>query len=331
MTGPGGRLVSRRTLLLGVGGVASTWPTAGCSGGTSPPAPPIVLAGGSRSGVYDQYARAWSAAAGRRSPLRVLSTTGSVANIKLLRTGETALAFSALDAAGQALGGSSPIEALAKLYDDYMHLVVLGTSRIRTIADLHGRRVCVGAASSGTTLIADRLLAAAGIDPHAGIVRSQLVLDESVRELESGQIDALFWSGGLPTMAVATLAADRTRVVTPDAPDPPVRLIDLADQARVLRVRYGTTYRIGVIPGHTYAGVTTPVSTLAVPNVLLTTDRLPDAEGLRLTRLLFADAPRIAKTVPVAAQLDPHTAIYTQPVPLHSGALRYYRSVAIDV
>jgi len=317
--------VRRRSLLLG-GGLGAL-----VSGGCAPhrkrdDTGGIVVASGNMSGVYYSYAHAWAAVTGADPRLRVLSTTGSVQNTLLLSIGTADIAFCAIDAAAQAVTnpqGPNRIAALGRLYDDYMHLVVLGGSPIRTISDLRGRRVCVGAVSSGTTLIGDRLLTVSGLDPDRDIVRSQLSLDQSVNALRAGTIDAFFWSGGLPTGAVETLCAQQVAA--------PVRLIDLAAATRKLRTSFGTWYRIGVIPGHTYTGITTAVSTLAVPNVLLTTAGRSTASASALTRSLFDDASRIGRTVPVADALNRHIAIFTQPVPLHPGAIAYYRSVAVDI
>ena len=94
----------------------------------------------------------------------VLATSGSMENLRLVADGRATLAFTAADAAAEAaLGGPPfghrlPIAALARVYDDYMHLVVPASSRVRSIAQLDGRTVSVGPSGSGTRLIAERLL-----------------------------------------------------------------------------------------------------------------------------------------------------------------------------
>ncbi len=319
--------MNRRRLLLATAalGVAAA---GGCRPGSDRdggfPRSPIVTAAGSTVGVYYQYANAIAGLARPRfGPMDVLPTTGSVDNLLRLHSGQATLAFTAADAATDALGGTPPdppipIRAIAKLYDDYIHLVVPQESTATAITDLHGRRVSVGAAGSGTALIADRLLAAAGIDPHAGIQRLQLPLDDSAQALATGTIDAFFWSGGLPTVAITGLDAHR-----------PVRLLDLRTPAGLLRSRFGTCYRIGVIPPGTYQPQPKPVPTLAVPNLLVALDTQPDEAIYNLADFIFANAPALGAAVPVAAELDRHTALYTEPIPLHNGALAYYRQEEI--
>ena len=92
------------------------------------------------------------------------------------------------------------------LYTNYTHLVALGSSNIRSIADLRGQVVSTGSPGSGTEIIAVRVLRAAGLDPDGDVTRQGLGVSESAGALKDGKIAAFFWSGGLPTAAVQDLA-----------------------------------------------------------------------------------------------------------------------------
>src|SRR4029434_1873138 len=133
-----------------------------------------------------------------------------------MQVGKVDLAFTLADTLAEAVRGSGPFKAtgpvgsvrtLAVLYTNYTHIVVRKGSGIRSIADLKGRSVSVGAPGSGTELIADRILSAAGIDSRRDITRYALSVTESAGSLKDGKIEALFWSGGLPTAAIRELAA----------------------------------------------------------------------------------------------------------------------------
>jgi TRAP transporter TAXI family solute receptor len=142
-----------------------------------------------------------------------------------------------------------------------------------------------------------------------------LSLDDAVVAIAQRRIDAFFWSGGLPTAGVTELA--RTL---------PIRLIDLGDVAERLRERYGSAYRVGRFPSGAYPGITVAVSTVAAPNYLVAPAGAPDHVVHQVTELLFAGAPEFSRRVPQAGRLNRGTAIFTTPIPLHPGALRYYRS-----
>lgn len=287
-----------------------------------PPGEVRLLTGGTQ-GVYYAFGHeiARVARAGLPdAPVTAVSTSGSVDNLRGAASGDRVVAFSALDAAAEAVRGSGPfreplpVTALARVYDDYLHVVARRDGGPASLADLRGRRVSLGALGSGTALIARRVLDAAGIAP--GDLRvSQLGIDDSLAALARDEIDAFFWSGGLPTAAVADLAGEV-----------PIALLPVVEPVRVLRETGLAVYRPATVPAEEY-GLTAPVDTLAVPNVLVV--RADADAGLveALTRLLFERRADISATVPLAGALDRRSAVFTSPLDLHAGALAYYRAV----
>nr|WP_269205061.1 TAXI family TRAP transporter solute-binding subunit [Motilibacter aurantiacus] len=283
----------------------------------------LVIATGGVKGVYFEYGRAVAALA--ESELdgvsaRVEPTTGSVENIRGLVAGRFTVAFSASDVAADAVRGRPPftaplpLQALGRIYDDYVHLVVPASSPAQSVRDLVGQRVSLGSPGSGTEVIADRVLAAAGLS-RDDVRERHLSLSDSADALRAGRLDAFFWSGGLPSGGVTELAASL-----------PIRLLPLGDAAEQLRERYGASYRTARTPAATYRGVE-PVETIAIANYLLTRPDAPAGLVEGLTRLLFDLRDDLARDVPLAARLDRGAAIFTEPVPLHAGAERYYRRV----
>lgn len=311
----------RRTILL-----AGLWLSGGCAlagNGVGYHEGPLPIATGPADGVYYRYGRRLAQWIDRRVPgvrPSVDATTGSVDNLHRLGSGRDGLAFVAADAAGTAVSRAredAPIRALARLYDDYIHLVVAGFSELRSIEDLRGRRVSVGAQGSGVELVAGRVLAAAGLDGSRNVQQVRLGLQDSAAALLDGRIDAFFWSGGLPTTGI-TKVAERFSL----------RLISLGGLAPEIRRRFGPYYRAATIPQGTYANVD-EVQTLALANYLVAPTSLDDGVIYRVTEILIHDRDAIAAGVPSAELLDVRVAIQTDPVPLHPGALRYYRSVKL--
>ncbi|MCZ2262826.1 TAXI family TRAP transporter solute-binding subunit [Isoptericola sp. QY 916] len=280
----------------------------------------LTVATGGSTGIYHAYGTALAQVLEDRYdvPVVVDESGGSVENLDSLDAGTAQVAFSAADAARDAVAGEGefdePLEvrALARVYDDFLHLVVPAGSRVRTIDDLRGRRVSLGAPQSGTALIAHRLLMAADV-PAEDLTDVSLGLDGSIEALRAGEIDAFFWSGGLRTPGLTALADDV-----------PVRLVPLGDLVEDVRSRYGSGYRHGIVPEGIY-GSSRAVETLAVPNFLMVRADMPDAEARTLVSTLFDARGQIAEQVPSAANLDRVRAIFTDPVELHPGALRYYR------
>lgn len=313
-------LLARRSLLRGASGVlalGATGALAGCARDAA--GERVALATGAPPGVYHRLGAAladvWRTDLGARTSL--LDSQGSVDNVGMLAAGRADVAFCALDVAVDgAVNGARPtrpLQALARMHDDAIHVVVRADSDIRRLVDLRGRRVSVGAPNSGVLVIAPRLLATVGLFAESDLVASQAGLGDSITALQSGAIDAFLWSGGVPTTGVEQLAR---RV--------PLRLVDLTEQIDALRRAY-PVYDVTTVPARTY-GLAEPVTTVSVRNVLLTTARMAGATARGLTRVLLDRIDALAAADPAGRSIDPRTAIGSQPVPLHPGAREAYRA-----
>lgn len=285
--------------------------------------PQIVVAAGGVQGVYYSYGAALAAELNRRTgqPIAsVLDTGGSIDNLRRLRNGDVTLAFTAADAAMDAVDGKAPfrepvsLRAIGRIYDDYIHLVAAADSTIHRIEDLRGKTVSLGPPGSGTALIARRLLGLRDV-AESEVADASLSIDDSVDAFRRGSIDAFFWSGGLPTSSLTELARS-----------PGFRLVPLGELAPTMRSKYGYAYRAATIPQATYQQVgDTP--TLAVPNYLVTLATTSDALVYGVTRVLFEQKDALAAAVPPARSLNSRSAIFTRPVPIHQGAQRHYREI----
>ena len=288
---------------------------AGCpSSDGGVPAGQLRIATGSPGGVYYIYGRGIAEAVRRRIPElkpTVLETAASRQNLRLVSTGEAEIGFAQADTAADAVANWAKVVALARLYDDYLHLVVRKDSTISKLADLVGKRVSIGAQESGTVGTTRRLL---GVGQVTGIREQLLGLDDSAAALEAGTIDAFFFSGGLPVGRVRELAG---RV--------PLKLVPIGQYAGDLRAKFGQYYAEHTVPESTYG--LPPVRTIGIPNYLVVSADMPEQTGYALTRLLFDEQPELAKAHPVAARLNPREAIYTHPLALHPGAERYFREI----
>jgi TRAP transporter TAXI family solute receptor len=286
----------------------------------------LSIATGNTTGVYYQlggaYARVISSNTDHKA---TASETGaSVQNIQLLTAGKQDIAFSLLDTAADAVNGKGafqgrpqPIEALTALYPNVTQVVVRDGSGIDTIAEMKGKRVSTGSPQSGTEVIANRLLQASGLDPEKDVKRQRLALDKTVDSMKDGSIDALFWSGGLPTPGIKDLFTTRKGKV---------RLLDLSRLRRELNQQYGNFYEAGTIPADTYGAG--EVRTIRVTNVLLVKKGFDPALAERLVRELFDHRADLEAASPAAKDIRIETATQTQPVPLNRGAEKGLRALA---
>ncbi|RKN19076.1 TAXI family TRAP transporter solute-binding subunit [Micromonospora musae] len=279
----------------------------------------VGIATGNSTGVYYVVGNALAGqlpdATGGRLSGTAAETGASVQNIEQLVAGQYDVAFSLFDTAVNAVQGkesftaAQPVQALARIYDNYTQVVVRNDAGISSVADMRGKRISTGSPKSGTEVIAHRLLQAAGLDPAKDIQAQRLDLTKTVEGMKDGSIDAFFWSGGLPTGGVTdlfTTAGDRVRFldITPLLP----KMAEL-----------NPAYQAGTIGRDAYrTAADTP--TIVVPNVLLVRTNLDANVACAITRTVFDRKDALAQANPAAKGISLENARRTDPVPLHRGA-----------
>lgn len=308
-------------------GLAACLPPAlaACTGADRPEE--LVVAGGEPGGFYLEFSTLLAAALERHgvaAHARAVATGGSLDNIAELRAGRAAFAVALADAAGQPGGDSAGIAAIGKVYENYVHCVVRKDSGIRELSGLAGRRVAVGQPGSGTSLTTPRLLEAAGLGtsadaavPAAGTAAVEnLGLNDGIAALKAGTVDALFWSGGVPTAAIAAATQEVA-----------LALLDLSSVLPELRRRYGGLYDRVLVPEGSYPGIPA-VWTVGAPNLLLCRRDLDTATVERSVQLLVHSAAELIPQSSLGVQfLSAESLINTAGVPLHPAAANAYRTL----
>lgn len=280
----------------------------------------LAIASGGTTGVYYNYGTHLAEVLSREldADFRLQETEGSVDNLLRIGSGQATFGFAQSDAAANALTGEGifgepiPIRAIARLYDEYVHVVVRRDSDVEDLHDLVGRPVSLGAKNSGVNLVAMRVLEAVGVD-SSSVENLELGPDAAIEALRDGTIDAFFWVGGVPTPGLEQLSKKT-----------PIRLLAIeADTVESLNNDYIGSYRISEFPLGSY-GWETPTMTMTVPNYLVVSRDASPELVRAVTRELFAARTELAQHVPTAALLDRRQAIFTDPIELHPGAIEYY-------
>ncbi|WP_405163546.1 TAXI family TRAP transporter solute-binding subunit [Nocardia sp. NBC_01499] len=280
----------------------------------------VDIATGNATGVYsalgNAYADQISLATDGKVTATATETLASVQNIQQLVAGKYQVAFSLADIAADAVlgigtfdGDKQPVQALSRLYPSYTEVVVRAGSGITSIADLRGKRVSTGSPTSGTEVLARRILRAGGLNPDSDIAVNHLDLPKAVAGMKDGSLDALFFSGGLPTPGITELFAGGKDKF---------RLLDTSGVLAGMRI-LSPVYEVGAIPAATY-GLPEDVPSIVVPNVLLVRDNLDADVACVLTKALFDRKPQLEQANAAAKGIVRDTARDTNPVPLHRGA-----------
>ncbi|HEY8753159.1 MAG TPA: TAXI family TRAP transporter solute-binding subunit [Arthrobacter sp.] len=326
MTGAWRRPPRRTALKAGLAGLAGLLLPAlsACTPTDRPDA--VTVAGGEPGGFYLEFAELLAASLQRHGvagQATALTTGGSLDNLEYLLTGKATFAVALADSAAQrtAAGDATAVglSAIGKVYENYVHCVVRKDSGIRDVAGLAGRTVAVGEPGSGTSVTTPRLLEAAGLSTAAAgpaVTVLNLGLNEGVAALRNQSVDALFWSGGVPTAAIAA-AHD----------DVGLGFLDLSPLLPALRAKYGVFYDRVLIPAGAYEGIPA-VWTVGVANLLLCRSDLDERTVQRTVELLVGHAEELIPRSSLGVQfLSPESLINTAGLPLHPAAAAAYREL----
>jgi TRAP transporter TAXI family solute receptor len=324
------RQLNRRSV-LGLGAAAAAaMVTPGCSRGRSDepaPAGPAKFATGNAGGVYNVYGAGLAKLVSEVTGVAMtpLPTEGSVQNLKLLASGNADIGFSLSDSAldawegapgTQFASGALRFSALARVYDNYVHVVVPTSSDIFFLKDLKDRDVSIGPRNSGTRVVAERILSTAGVKvkpQYYGLETAVQALKDRMRNSKKG-VDALIWSGGLPTKPIQELQSTVG-----------FRLVDIGGTAQKLANQRFGGYVLSSIPPSVYS-LSASVPTLSIPNYLLARRGLSDSWAWWTLNTMFRRQTDLMAIHPEAGSLDARSAIATMPIPLHPAAERWYKN-----
>jgi TRAP transporter TAXI family solute receptor len=278
----------------------------------------ITIATGNSGGVYYVLGGGLAQLISNNTKLRATAaeTGASVQNIQQLVAGNYDVAFSLADTAADAVRGKGSfngkpqkIQALSRIYPNSTQVLVRTDSGINSVADMKGKRISTGSPKSGTEVIANRLLQAAGLKPDTDVQAQRLDLAKTADGMKSGTLDGLVWSGGLPTAQITDITT---------ALKDKVKFLDITPLLPKLK-QVNDVYDQGVIPAAAY-GQPADVPTVVVPNLLLVREDFPANNACALTKLLFDKQAELAKVHPAAKEISKQLATRTEPVPLHPGA-----------
>lgn len=306
------RPISRRAFIL-----TTAVLTAGCI--ASQHRGRLRLAAGEQGGLYLAFAQLLATRLHVRYPeilVDVVATQGSIDNLARLRSADVDMGLSQADIAERDRA-SGPIETapegVARVYEDYLQVVVRDSAAAHQLADLRGLRVSIGPVGSGTAMISGLLFEAAGL--RGQITTPGYVLLDALPRLANDSVDALLWSGGVPTPAIADLNATL-----------PLRMLDLAGPAAAMTHLAAYPYLVSRVPTGDY--VPSGLRSIGVPNLLLCRHDLGEDVVTAVVDVLATDAQQLVPPYVRGLQyLDPPSMIQTGLMPLHPAAAHAYRAL----
>lgn len=259
--------------------------------------------------------------------VNAVSTDGSKANIVGIDYGDYQLATVQSDVMAYAWEGSrsfadegkiQSFRVIGGLYAEAVQLVTMDPN-IKTVADLKGKNVSIGAPGSGVYFNAVDVLTAAGLTEQ-DINAQYQSFGDSADALKDGKIDAAFIVAGAPTPAITELATSANAYLVP---------IDGAVADKLMAdCPFYTVYEI---PANTYKGQTEAVKTVTVKATLIVSADATEDDVYKLTAAIFDNIEGITKEHAKGAELSLQNATDGMTAPFHAGAAKYFKEKGIDV
>ena len=294
----------------------------GLPGGTK-----LVFTTGGAQGTYYGFGGVLAGKVGEKTSTTVTAITsgGSKANIEAMEDGDAQLGFTQSDVGAYAFRGMrlfdekvTSFSTVANLYMEQVQIVTLDPA-IKTVADLKGKNVSVGAAGSGVYFNAVDVLKAYGLDVDKDIKPTYQSFGDSVEALQDGKIDAAFIVAGAPTTAVTSLAATKK-----------VYLVGFDDEHILTLITESPYYSKNVIEKSVY-GTDDDVTTVAVGAVIIANDDVAAADVYNFLYGIFENVDEITAAHAKGAELNLGFAASYTAVPYHPGAVKYFGEKGIKV
>ncbi len=298
------------------------------SGSTDTASSDIRFITGGESGTYYAYGTVLANYATNNAGVNVtaLSGNGSQANVQALQDGDAEMGFCQSDVLAYAAEGTNLFEGngydgfsvVAALYNEQVQIVTCDDN-IKTVADLKGKTVSVGAANSGVYFNVVDVLAAYDmtVDDVEAVYQD---FADSADSLKDGKIDAAFITAGAPTTAITDLSTTK-----------PAHLVGLDDEHVNKLLAASPYYAKDIIKAGTYSGVDEDVTTVAVQAVIIANDTVSEDAIYNFTKSIFDGAEAQADAHAKYAELNLDTAASVTTVGYHPGAAKYFEEQGIEV
>jgi len=248
------------------------------------------------------------------------STGASVANVNMLGDGTIDLATVQNDIAYYAANGTEMfvdkkvdgLKGIASLYPETCQFVTLKASGIKSLSELKGKRVAVGAVGSGVEANVRQILAAYGIS-YDDIDAQYLSFAEGASALKDGNVDVAVLTAGYPTASVQDIAAQN-----------PVRLLPVEEEIADALIAQYPFYTKTVIPAGTYVGFNEPVPSVAVMAMLVAGPTVNEELGYKVTKAIFSHLDRLQAAHAVGKQITRDSVKTGMSLPMNEGAEKYF-------
>ena len=288
-----------------------------------------LMGTGSATGNYYNFGSAVCTVVSQKldgTNITVQATGGSTENARLLGSGDTEFAMIQSDVFSYAHDGielfaGAPVtnfQAVTACYPEMVQIVVRKDSGIKSVADMKGKNICVGAVGSGYEVAARQILGIYGLS-YDDI--NETFADQSTAKngVQDGTFDAMFLCSGFPNANVTELSlTGKIEVLTIDA-----------DHLAKLVEKY-PFYSAFTTPTDDY-NLGHEVTSVAVKCMLVCTDNFSEDAIYTLTKTIYENLSAIQEINSKGNYMSLEAALSGIPSDLHPGARKYYEEKGISI
>ena len=289
----------------------------------------LTFVTGTQTGTYFAFGTVLANYITNNTEVKVtaIAGNGSADNIDALDLEDDQLAFVQNDVAYYAYNGIrfsryegkavTSFRAIASLYTETVQLVTCNPD-IKSVEDLKGKNVSIGASGSGVYFNAMDFLAAYDLT-EADINPQYLSFGDSTEALKDGKIDAAFVVSGAPTTAVADLFSSKQGY-----------LVSLDEEHIAKLQEISSAYTKSIISAGTYTGQAEDTVTVGIKATIIANKEVSDDEAYTIVKTIFEGKEEITASHAKGAELDLEYAS-TCGLPYHPGAAKYFAEQGFTV
>ncbi|UTJ07495.1 TAXI family TRAP transporter solute-binding subunit [Arcobacter roscoffensis] len=269
-----------------------------------------------------------------KTTFSAITSAGSGENVDMLQKGEVNFAilqglFGSMAWQGKAKYEGQPkknLRSITMLWQNVEQFTIrkefAKTGNIMDLQNLYDERFSIGGRSSGSRVSAETIMSSLDVDFNKMNIQ-YLGYTPSSTALQDGKIDGMNTPSGPPTSAVtnafASIGNDKIKVLDFNEKD----LKKINDNYPV--------WTPFTIKSGTYPGQTEDINTIAQPNLLVVTKDTPEETVYLLTKTIYENLPFLNSVHKATKAMSLDKAISGLPMPLHPGAVRFYKEQGIKI
>lgn len=289
----------------------------------------LTMGTGGTAGTYYPFGGAMSQIVSDHSAglvnITAQSTGASIENINLLAAGDVDLILVQNDLSDYAVNGTEffkdrkigNLTAIARLYPETIHVVASAQSGIKTFADFKGKNISVGAPGSGNEANARQIFDVYGLS-YQDMKPHFISYAETTDHFKDRLVDAFLYTTGTPNPSIQDISTLQEIVFVP---------ID-GEMRDTLMAKY-PFFAKDVLPAKTYRGQDEPVETVAVQAILAARAELPEDVVYAITKGIFENLEALGNAHHKGKSVSLEKALDGISVPVHPGAVKYYKEVGV--